>query len=199
MGRNMKYNKYLLIVLSILILLVFVSSASAADCNKTEVLSIDQSVNPENNNTLALDSSSEISAGSNDNNVLENNNRILQTPNSNEEHHTIYINATANPGGNGSQSNPFQTLNDALTDSSLQNNDIIMIASGTYTGENNTNLTIDKNLNFIKYGSGEAIFDAQELSRIWTVTATSINITSLTFKNGKSIYWWCNLLYKCTF
>ncbi|WP_296888323.1 hypothetical protein [uncultured Methanobrevibacter sp.] len=43
-------------------------------------------------------------------------------------------------------------------------------------------------MNFIKYGDGEAIFDVQKLSRIWTVAATSINITGLTFKNGRSDY-----------
>ena len=32
------------------------------------------------------------------------------------------------------------------------------------------------------------IFDAQDLSRIWTVAATSTNITGLTFKNGRSDY-----------
>ena len=46
----MKSNKCLLAVLSILILFVFIASASAADINKTtEVLSVDESANLENN------------------------------------------------------------------------------------------------------------------------------------------------------
>ena len=183
----MKVNKSLFAVLSIfMILLIFISSASAADANETGVISIDKSVDLENNNALKLDSSSEISAGSNDSNVLENNNQILQAPNSNDWHRTFYINSSANPGGDGSEGNPYKSLNDALNDSMLKNNNIIMIASGTYTGENNTNLTINKNLYFEKYGDGEAIFDAEGLSRIWNVNATSINITGLTFKNGKA-------------
>ena len=60
-----------------------------------------------------------------------------------------------------------------------------MIASGEYKGiDDNIGLTIVKNLNFIKYGDGEAIFDAEGLSRILTVNSTSVNITGLTFKNG---------------
>ena len=79
----MKVNKSLLAVLSIfLILLVFISSASAANTNATsDVLSVDESVNLENN-TLALDSSSN-NAVSNDNKVVENN-EILQNPNSDD-------------------------------------------------------------------------------------------------------------------
>ena len=97
---------------------------------------------------------------------------------------TWYVNASANPGGDGSEAKPFNTLNEALT--AAENGNTIMIASGEYKGPDNTNLTISKNLNFIKYGDGDAIFDAEGLSRIWEVTATSINVTGLTFKNGKS-------------
>ena len=49
----MKTKKYALIVLSILmILLVFASSASAADANATDVLSVDESAST-NNEKLA--------------------------------------------------------------------------------------------------------------------------------------------------
>ena len=170
----MNVNKSLLAVLSMfLILLLFVSSASAADTNATDVLSVDKSVNLENNNTLALD------AASNDNNAVENDVSADTTGVD-----TWYVNASAPSGGNGSEEKPFNTLNDALN--VAQDGNTIMITSGEYKGNNNTNLTINKNLNFIKYGDGEAIFDAQGLSKIWTVNASSINITGLTFKNGKA-------------
>ena len=286
----MNVNKSLLAVLSMfLILLLFVSSASAADTNATDVLSVDKSANLENNNTLALD------AASNDNNAVEND-EILQNPNSNDdilsseygpmiidkieqnpnpgapgepigivlyinpdcistaerlgdekitltwadesgEHirtftpnhsgvmdfksvrlsestlanfykpetaafdefsvdftinvtsptpvtDTWYVNSSATGGDGKTPETAFKTLNDALN--VAQDGNTIMITSGEYKGNNNTNLTINKNLNFIKYGDGEAIFDAQGLSKIWTVNASSINITGLTFKNGKA-------------
>ena len=52
----MSNNKYLLPVLSILILFVFIASASAADVNTTDVLSVDESANLENN-LLSVDNS----------------------------------------------------------------------------------------------------------------------------------------------
>ncbi|WP_407424235.1 Ig-like domain-containing protein [Methanobrevibacter sp.] len=96
----------------------------------------------------------------------------------------IYVNATADQDGDGSIARPFKTLKDAMD--AAEDGDMIMIASGTYTGTNNTGLTIDKKLSFEKYGYGEAIFDAQGLDRIWTVNAATININGLTFKNGNS-------------
>ena len=267
----MKVNKSLLAVLSMfLILLLFVSSASAADTNETDVLSVDESVNLENN-TLALD------AASNDNNAVEND-EILQNPNTddilgitvlkldfpteitvgeefsfsyetdcdvdtlsleffdaihnendlgtretlsftyngNERDLTMvylaffaqdefvresrqvtikeptpvtdtwYVNSSATGGDGKSPETAFNSLNDALTNSELQDGNTIMIASGIYAGTNNTGLTINKKLNFIKYGDDEAIFDAEKQRQIWTVTSTSINMTGLTFKNGKA-------------
>ena len=47
---------------------------------------------------------------------------------------------------------------------------------------------INKNLNLQTYGTGDVIFDAESKSRIWTVNASNLNITGITFKNGKSSY-----------
>ena len=73
----MKVNKSLLAVLSMfLILLLFVSSASAADTNETnDVLSVDESSNTINEK-LALDYSLD-NAVANDTNDVENNENIL--------------------------------------------------------------------------------------------------------------------------
>ena len=172
--------KYSVIVLSIiLILFIFISSASAADVNKTDVLSIDESINLENN-LLSVDNNVKSNELSNDT-LKVSNDEILTAGNN------WYVNASKPSGGDGkSEADAFKTLNEALTNNELQDYDTIMIASGEYTGfSDNVGLTISKNLNFIKYGDGEAIFDAQGLSRIWNVRATSINITGLTFKNGK--------------
>ena len=128
------------------------------------------------------DSSLEIPVASDDNDALENENGggILK-----ETFSTWYVDANAAPGGDGkSEDTAFQTLKNALD--KARDNDIIKIAAGTYTGNNNTRLAINKNLTFEKYGDGEAIFDAQSKSRIWGVDAETINIKGLTFKNGKA-------------
>ena len=48
------------------------------------------------------------------------------------------------------------------------------------------NLGISKQLNLLKYGSGDAVFDAEHNSRIFSVTASCINISGLTFVNGNA-------------
>lgn len=171
----MKSKKYLLVVLSVLILFLFITSASAADANETDVISIDESINLENN--LLSD----------DNNVKSND--ILKS--SNDELLTAgndwYVNSSKDTSGDGKSENAaFKTLNESLNEA--QDGDTIWIASGEYTGNDNIGLTIAKNLNFIKNGGGEAIFDAENSGNIWTVNSTSINITGLTFKNGNSTY-----------
>ena len=99
-----------------------------------------------------------------------------------------YVNGSKESSGNGTtQDTAFKTLKEALR--KAPENSTIYIAPGTYTGENNINLTINKNnLTLVNYGAGEVIFDAQSGSRILTVNAGRINITGLTFKNGKEEY-----------
>ena len=169
----MKFKKHLLVVLSVLILFLFITSASAADANETDVISIDESINLENNLLSA------------DNNVKSND--ILKS--SNDELLTAgndwYVNSSKTSSGDGkSEDAPFKTLNESLN--AAQDGDTIRIASGEYTGNKNIGLNITKDLNFIKYGDGEAIFDAEKSGRIWTVNSKSINIAGLTFKNGNS-------------
>jgi hypothetical protein len=71
----MRFKKYLMVVLSIMILLVFVASASAADVNDTDVISIDDSANKVDEK-LALDSNQD-DVVSNDNDALENDDESL--------------------------------------------------------------------------------------------------------------------------
>ena len=177
--KYMELKKYSLVILSIiLILLVFASSASAADANGTDTLSIDESTNIEND-LSSIDNN--VENNELDNNTLETSTDEVLTA----ENTCWYVNGSVEHSGNGkSPESAFKTLTDAISASS--NNDIIMIASGEYKGLYNTDLSIDKNLNFIKYGEGEAIFDAEENHQIWEVWASSINITGLTFKNGRS-------------
>ena len=102
-----------------------------------------------------------------------------------------YVNANAAPGGDGkNEGTAFQTLKEVLDCSEYANGDVIMIASGTYTGDQNIGLTIDKSLSFEKYlppvyTQVEVVFDAQDQGNIWTVeTGIDIDISDFTFKNG---------------
>ena len=94
----------------------------------------------------------------------------------------LYVDATATTNGDGSPSNPFNNLKSAID--IANDGDAIYIYPGTYTGENNIALSINKSLNLVKIGNGEAVFDAQNNGRIFTISNDSFNITGLTFAHA---------------
>ena len=93
--------------------------------------------------------------------------------------------------GSITQSNPnkllFKTLQEAIN--CAHDGDTIIFAPGTYTGTGNVGLTINKNLNLVKFSDGDVIFDGQKTNQIFNVISSKgLNITGLTFINGKSEY-----------
>ena len=172
-----------------LICLFTISTVSAEDNSTSDIASVSNDVNIIEANIVK----NNINSIENETDIFKVSNDELLTAGNN-----WYVNASKiSSGDRKSGASAFKTLKDALNNNQLQDGDTIMIASGEYKGTNNTDLTINKNLNFIKYGSGEAIFDAEGLSRIWTVTVTPINITSLTFIKWKiHDKWRCNLFFK---
>ena len=164
-------KRYLFLIL--IVCFFAISAVSAEDNSTTDIVSVSNDVN-------SLEANSNMNSIANDTNTLKASNDDILTAGNN-----WYVNSSKTSSGDGkSEAGAFKTLNESLT--VAQNGDTVMIASGTYTGNDNLNLTIAKSLNFIKYGNGEAIFDAESQSRIWRVTATLTNITGLTFKNGKA-------------
>ena len=92
--------------------------------------------------------------------------------------------------GSITQSNPnkllFKTLQEAIN--CAHDGDTIIFAPGTYTGTGNVGLTINKNLNLVKFSDGDVIFDGQKTNQIFNVISSrGLNITGLTFINGNSI------------
>ena len=173
-GKKLLKKRYLFLIM--LVCLFAISAVSAEDNSTSDIVSVGNDVNSLEANIVEIN----MNSITNDTDTLKVSNDELLTAGNN-----WYVNASKTSSGDGkSEITAFNSLNKALT--VAEDDDTIIIASGTYTGENNTNLTINKNLKFIKYGDDKSIFDAEGLSRIWTVTATSINITGLTFKNGKA-------------
>ena len=73
----MKSKKYMLVVLSILmILFVFLSSAGAADANTTDVLSVDESANMVNNEMDVLSIDESVNFENNETNILSADNNV---------------------------------------------------------------------------------------------------------------------------
>ena len=95
-----------------------------------------------------------------------------------------YVDGSRSSSGDGkSESTAFKTLKEAINNA--PDGSTIYIMPSTYVGDDNVGLTINKNLNLEKLGDGEVILDAQGLKRILNVNAQSLNITGITFKNGK--------------
>ena len=176
-SATMKYKKSMIIIM-LVIFLFSIAAASASDVNETAMASENSDQSNDLNSVQMSDSATH--------NTIESSEKIdTLNLNDNEEKLTAgniwYVNSSA-ANGEGTLDNPFNNLKDTITASS--DNDIIRIASGTYSGENNANLIIDKNLTLERYGDGEAVFDGSGSYGIWEIQAKSINMTGFTFQNG---------------
>ena len=167
-------KRYLFLI--IIICLFTISTVSAEDNTTRDIIS-------ESNNVNSLEANivdSNMNSIAKDNDALKDSHNELLTA-----EHNWYVNGSKNSSGDGkSETTAFKTLKEAINNAS--DNDTIIIASGQYKGTDNTNLEINKNLNFMKLGDKRVIFNAEMKSRIWTITATSINITGLMFINGNA-------------
>jgi len=163
----MKYKKSI-IILILIISLFTITSTYASDVNDTSI-----GLNNEHNNMETAINDKNISIDYNNENKLTTGN-------------IWYVNSTSQDN-EGSLEKPFKNLKDALAQCS--DGDTIMIASGKYMGNNNTNLTINQNnLILKKYGDGEVIFNGKDENRIFNINSNSIFIDGLTFIKGKSEY-----------
>uniref|UniRef100_UPI00388E9B8F beta strand repeat-containing protein n=1 Tax=Methanobrevibacter sp. TaxID=66852 RepID=UPI00388E9B8F len=170
-------SKYIFSLFLIMFCLVSLASVSASeDFNQTIGDNVDM-ISDVSGGTLGVS----LDDVSNDTLSVSNDEQILAAGNS------WYVNAS-NTGADrdGSQSNPFNNLNETFNSPNLNDGDTIYIAGGTYTGENNTNLVINKKLNLVNWGNDEVIFDAQYLSNIFTINVNEFNVTGITFKNGNN-------------
>jgi hypothetical protein len=96
------------------------------------------------------------------------------------------------PSGNdatadGSVGRPFKTIQAAIN--AAQSGDTILLASGTYTGAGNRDLSISgKSLNILSQaGPDQTIVDAQKSGRFFTITglvADEVSISGVTFTGG---------------
>ena len=95
-----------------------------------------------------------------------------------------YVNTAVSSSGLGTQTSPFKTLLSAINNA--KNGDVIYIAPGTYIGNGNVKLIINKELTLERWGDeGEVIFDGQNTNYIFTLNSNAV-ISSLTFKNAKN-------------
>lgn len=106
---------------------------------------------------------------------------------------TIYVNnATGNDSWDGqsatwisgTKTGPKLSIKNAT--GTVNNGGTVKIAKGIYKGENNTGITIDRNMNIIGQSRIGTVIDAQGKDIFHISSGISVTILNLTFKNGTS-------------
>lgn len=99
---------------------------------------------------------------------------------------TYVANDTSNPSPNGSVDNPYNGIKDGLDNS----NGVVILDEGIYKGQNNTAITINKNItligaNYFNSSKGETIIDGDGLYQIFNIAAgTNVTLINLQIKNS---------------
>ena len=85
--------------------------------------------------------------------------------------------------GDGTISNPYATIAKAVQMTAPDGN--VHIMPGTFTGDGNFNVNIDKNINIMGSGASSTVIDAVYNGRIFNITdGSTVSITNLTLVNG---------------
>ena len=108
---------------------------------------------------------------------------------------TIYVNTTGDDSNSGSQTSPYATINKGISSVNASDNAVIYLSEGTFTGDNNTDLSINlahKNYNgsltFIGQGYDKTFIDGEQMAPIFkSMSGDSIIVfKNIAFINGKA-------------
>jgi uncharacterized repeat protein (TIGR01451 family) len=96
----------------------------------------------------------------------------------------IYVNTTGNDtSGTGTAYDPYLTIQTGVNN--LDPNGIIHIANGQYSGVNNTNITINKNMTITGENQTGTIINGTGTNWIFNITSgTNVTLCNLTLTNG---------------
>ncbi len=99
---------------------------------------------------------------------------------------SIYVNTTGNDDtGTGSADNPYLTIQKGMDN--VNENGTINIANGQYSGINNTNIAINKNMNIIGESQTGTIINGTGTNWIFNITSgVNVTICNLTLTNGNN-------------
>lgn len=138
--------KIIFLFTSVLILLMAVSTATAADAdNTTKIEKVDTA-----SVAQAQMPAKEIT-------------KVDKKTTKKESKIDYYVSNDGDDTNSGTQESPFKTMQTAINKTTQENEYTIHIAEGTYKGEGNLNLTIPgtNNINFIGSGVNKTIFDGE--------------------------------------
>jgi len=105
---------------------------------------------------------------------------------------TLYVDAAAVPGGDGSQGTPFDTIQAALD--AAQDDDIVQLADGIYTNAADRNLVFAGKACLVRSTNGAAncVTDCLNLDRAFVFAAGEgprSAISGITIRNGQTTSW----------
>ena len=87
--------------------------------------------------------------------------------------------------GDGSQKNPYNSLRNAINYTS--DGSTIYLDEGTYAGENNRNITLNKSVTLIGKSKEKTIIDCNSSGRLFTMNSNcKLTLIGLTLKNGNA-------------
>ncbi len=100
----------------------------------------------------------------------------------------VYVNTTGNDtSGTGTADNPYLTIQKGVDN--VDPNGVINIADGQYSGINNTNITLDKNMTISGQSQTGTIINGTNTNWIFNIpNYVSVNIMNLTTVNGYRDY-----------
>jgi parallel beta-helix repeat protein len=98
---------------------------------------------------------------------------------------TWYVDDDTCPdAGSGTAGDPFCKIQDAIDAASAD--DTIIIAAGQY---NEHDLTINKSLTIQGTGSGSTIIDGQDISRVFFINKSTVDMSGMTIRNGNTTFY----------
>jgi len=157
-------SKIFLLLCFMLIIVSIAGVSASEDINQASSITNDENPNTIGVSVNDMDDSETVTSASDVGMLNQENNGNVW-----------YVNGTQSGGDGSTPETAFNTFNTALTNENIADGDTIMVASGEYKGNGvNVGLTIDKELNIIKYGDDEAIFDGECKYQIFKITSTSI-------------------------
>lgn len=156
-----KLNFFLFITISLVLILAVTSVSFASDVN------IDEKENNLNISNNYLNSPVELDE--------------MNTLNSNPKKY--YVSANGDDSNDGSEKHPFKTIKTGIKKSS--NNSEIYIRQGTYSGDSNSGIVINKNLRIYSYKNEKVVINGNN-NRIFQIKPNSeVYLNGLRFQNTK--------------
>ena len=108
---------------------------------------------------------------------------------------TIYVNTTGDDSNTGSQNSPYATINKGISSVNASDNAVIYLSKGTFTGDNNTDLSISLahekyggSLTIIGQGNDKTFIDGEIVSSFLKSVSgdTALTLINISFINGKA-------------